>query len=100
MPLQAFVDLVPPVRAAGVADGHEVAADLGGRDARQAGELMGVDVGRLGALQFIEQAPVETHARDGLPGYHAVRSGTSLAGRLLSYSYTRNAVKQFTIYGS
>ena len=55
---QALVDLIAAIRAAGVADGHEVAPHLGGRDAGEAGELMGVDVGRPGAVQVVEQARV------------------------------------------
>ena len=79
--LKALVHLVAAVGAAGVADGHEVAPHLGGRHAGETRELVRVDVSRPGALQVVEQAPVEAHSGDGLSGYHAVRSRR---GRLAS----------------
>ena len=45
---QAGVDLVAAIGAAGVADDHEVPADLGGAHTGQVGQLMGVDVGGAG----------------------------------------------------
>ena len=64
--LHELLDGVAPAGAAGEADRHQVAADLGGGADGEAGELVGVDLPGADGELFLQQAPVEAQTADGV----------------------------------